>query len=115
MSSTSGGTSISAFSKTIDATNLTNVAVTITIAATNSGNLYWRGRYTYSIEFSNNYKITKTAGEHGTLSGASTADYNTSVTITASPSAGYRVKTLTVSAGSNVTRSGNSITFTMPA
>ncbi len=65
------------------------------------------------------YSITKTTDGNGTLSGASSAAKDDSVTLTANPDRGYQFASATVkdSSGNNVssTVSGNNISFTMPA
>lgn len=65
------------------------------------------------------YSITKTTDGNGTLSGASSAAKDASVTLTANPNRGYQFASATVkdSSGNNVssTVSGNNISFTMPA
>jgi hypothetical protein len=65
------------------------------------------------------YNVTTSSGGNGTISVKETANYGDTVTITALPSEGYALKTLTVTKndGSTVAASGtgNSYTFTMPA
>ena len=66
------------------------------------------------------YNITKTTGGNGTLTGASTAEKNTSVTLTANPNRGYKLdrtnSTVTKANGDPVpfNGSGDNIVFTMP-
>ena len=122
LSSISGGTNIAPLTKTFNATeiasaksNLCGKIVGIAAQSNGTADIYWRGNYDYTYTFSNNFNITKTAGNGGTLSGVSNADYNTSVTITAVPDNGYRLTSISTSGGTNVSTSGNSITFTMPA
>lgn len=120
--STDGGTDIAPFTYNLTASDITSakanlMGIEIGIAPHSDGtaDLYWRGNYDWVITSSNNYNITKNAGSNGSLSGVSNADYNTTVTITATPDSGFRLKTLTTNGGSNVSQSGNSITFKMPA
>lgn len=66
------------------------------------------------------YNITKTTSGNGTLTGASTAEKNTSVTLTANPNRGYKLdrtnSTVTKANGDPVlfNGSGDNIVFTMP-
>lgn len=83
------------------------------------------GKYTFTMPADNvqvdvtfaakSYKITKAEVKNGSVSVASSAKYGDTVTVTATPSAGYEISKVTVS-GAEVKDAGNGkYTFTMPA